>query len=173
MPAERRNFNYRLSPIIYWYATFSIAFTDKTHGAHDDCRAFALRLEAEGSLSVASDFTYNELAFFAIRRRLAAEGRRHGLHWAELYKAQPDALQLAVPDIDAAIAALDAATLHLATPTSVRDSALKLIMDFNLLPTDAYHVAVALEADVNTFVTLDEDFLRVDGIIVYTTNPPP
>jgi hypothetical protein len=30
-----------------------------------------------------------------------------------------------------------------------------------------------LEADVNTFVTLDEDFLRVDGIIVYTTNPPP
>jgi predicted nucleic acid-binding protein len=173
MPAERRNFNDRLSPIIYWDATFSIAFTDKTHGAHDDCRAFALRLEAEGSLSVASDFTYNELAFFAIRRRLAAEGRRHGLHWAELYKAQPDALQLAVPDMDAAIAALDAATLHLATPTSVRDSALQLIREFNLLPTDAYHIAVALEADVNTFVTLDEDFLRVDGIIVYTTTSPP
>jgi len=66
MPAERRNFNDQLSPIIYWDTTFSIAFTDKTHGAHDDCRAFALRLEAEGSLAVASDFTYNELAFFAI-----------------------------------------------------------------------------------------------------------
>jgi len=95
-----------------------------------------------------------------------------------------DVLQLAVPDMGAAIAALDAATLHLAhktkslvseanTPTSVRDSALQLIRDFNLLPTDAYHIAVALEADVNTFVTLDEDFLRVDGIIVYTTTSPP
>jgi len=61
MPAERRTFNDQLEPIIYWDTTFSIAFTDNTHGTHGDCRAFALRLEAEGSLSVASDFTYNEL----------------------------------------------------------------------------------------------------------------
>ncbi|MCS7193257.1 MAG: PIN domain-containing protein [Armatimonadetes bacterium] len=39
---------------------------------------------------------------------------------------------------------------------------------YNLLPTDAYHVAVALDAGVNSFVSLDEDLLNVDSIIVYT-----
>jgi predicted nucleic acid-binding protein len=150
-----------LEPVVYWDATIAIAFTDDTHVSHGDCRAFALRLETENVLSVVSDFTYNELAFFAIRRR--------GLHWADLYEAQPDVLQLAVPDVDAAMAALDNATLQIATPTSVRARAFQLIRDFNLLPTDAYHIAVALEADVNAFVTLDADFLRVNGIVVYTT----
>lgn len=168
MPAERRTFHDPLESILYWDAAFAIAFTDHTHGSHGECRAFAWRLEAEDSISVASDFTYNELAFFALRRRLAAEARPRGQHWAEVYQNQPDLLQLAVPDMDAAVAALDAATLHLSMPTSVRDRAFQLIREFNLLPTDAYHLAVALEAGVNAFVTLDEDFLRVDGIIVYT-----
>jgi len=43
--------------------------------------------------------------------------------------------------------------------------------DFHLLPTDAYHIAVALDAGVNTFASLDEHFLRVDDIIVYTCLP--
>jgi predicted nucleic acid-binding protein len=41
------------------------------------------------------------------------------------------------------------------------------------LPTDAYHIAIALEAGVNAFVTLDMDFLRVDGLVVYTCVPNP
>ena len=40
-----------------------------------------------------------------------------------------------------------------------------------LLPTDAFHIATALESKVNAFVTLDRDFLAVDGIIVYTCLP--
>ncbi len=71
--------------------------------------------------------------------------------------------------MDAAVAALDAATLQIDTPTSVRARAFQLIKNFNLLPTDAYHIVVALEAGVNAFVTLDADFLRVDG--VYTCIP--
>jgi predicted nucleic acid-binding protein len=39
---------------------------------------------------------------------------------------------------------------------------------YNLLPTDAYHVAVAVDAGVNAFASLDEDLLAVDGIAVYT-----
>ena len=39
---------------------------------------------------------------------------------------------------------------------------------YPLLPTDAYHIATALESDVAAFATLDTDFLQVDGIIVYT-----
>lgn len=36
-----------------------------------------------------------------------------------------------------------------------------------------YRLAAALESGVNAFVTLDEDFLRVEGIIVYTTAARP
>jgi predicted nucleic acid-binding protein len=39
---------------------------------------------------------------------------------------------------------------------------------YSLLPTDAYHIATALGHGVHAFASLDEDFLRVDGIIVYT-----
>jgi predicted nucleic acid-binding protein len=46
--------------------------------------------------------------------------------------------------------------------------AFQLMSDFSLLPTDTFHITTALENGVNSFVTLDEDFLSIDGIIVYT-----
>jgi predicted nucleic acid-binding protein len=128
-------------------------------------------MKAEGSLSVVSDFAYDELAFFLIRRHLAEEGKKVGLRWADTFKAQPDLLQIALPDVTLAVVDLDAATIQLPVPLTVRARAFQLIKDFNLLPTDAYHIAIALEAGVNAFVTLDMDFLRVDGIIVYTCVP--
>jgi predicted nucleic acid-binding protein len=39
---------------------------------------------------------------------------------------------------------------------------------YPLLPTDAYHIATALESGVAAFATMDTDFIQVDGIIVYT-----
>jgi predicted nucleic acid-binding protein len=56
------------------------------------------------------------------------------------------------------------------------DPALQLMRDFALLPTDAYHIAttliaIALDAGVTCFATLDRDFLAVDGITVYTCVP--
>jgi predicted nucleic acid-binding protein len=43
-----------------------------------------------------------------------------------------------------------------------------LMLKVRLLPTDAYHIAVALDAGVNAFVSLDEDFRTVDEVVVYT-----
>ncbi len=54
---------------------------------------------------------------------------------------------------------------------AVQARAFDLMRQHALLPTDACHIAVALEAGINAFATLDEDFLRVDGIIVYTCLP--
>ncbi|MBM3238321.1 PIN domain-containing protein [Candidatus Poribacteria bacterium] len=36
---------------------------------------------------------------------------------------------------------------------------------------DAFHIATALSRGVTTFATLDENFLKVDGITVYTCLP--
>jgi len=53
----------------------------------------------------------------------------------------------------------------------ITESLAPLITDYQILPTDAYHIAIALDSGVNSFVSLDEDFLCVDGIIVYTCLP--
>jgi len=63
---------------------------------------------------------------------------------------------------------LERTTLKLPISDAVMTRAFQLMEDFHLLPTDAFHIATALEANVTDFVTLDRDFLAVDGIIVYT-----
>jgi predicted nucleic acid-binding protein len=70
-------------------------------------------------------------------------------------------------------AELELMTLHLPVTETVKDRAFELMMRYALFPTNAYHVAVALEHDVNAFATLDEDLLKVDGIFVYTCLPLP
>jgi predicted nucleic acid-binding protein len=50
---------------------------------------------------------------------------------------------------------------------STFDDALWLMKRFNLLPTDAFHIAIAQTFGIKAIVSLDPDFTRVDGIIVY------
>jgi predicted nucleic acid-binding protein len=50
---------------------------------------------------------------------------------------------------------------------STFDDALWLMERFNLLPTDAFHIAIAQSFGIKAIVSLDPDFIRVDGIIVY------
>lgn len=38
---------------------------------------------------------------------------------------------------------------------------------YQLLPTDAFHVVIARTHGVKAIALTDEDFLRVDGIIIY------
>lgn len=76
-----------------------------------------------------------------------------------------------MPQVETNRVELNRLTIPLSITPAVQARAFDLMRQHALLPTDAYHIAVALEADVNAFVTLDEDFLRVDGIIVYTCLP--
>jgi predicted nucleic acid-binding protein len=50
---------------------------------------------------------------------------------------------------------------------STFDDALWLMERFNLLPTDAFHIAIAQFFGIKAIVSLDPDLIRVDGIIVY------
>jgi predicted nucleic acid-binding protein len=50
---------------------------------------------------------------------------------------------------------------------STFDDALWLMERFNLLPTDAFHIAIAQSFGIKAIFSLDPDFIRVDGIIVY------
>jgi predicted nucleic acid-binding protein len=173
MPAERRNFHDRLEGVIYWNSSFATAYFDDTEAYHRQCLEFANRLETERVLSVSSDFVHNELAFVFIRDALLAEARRTGQHWRDVYRHRSDIVIATMPQAQVNRAELNRLTLLLPVPDTVQNRAFQLMEAYALLPTDAYHVAIALDAGVSAFVSLDEDLLRVDGIIVYTCLPQP
>jgi predicted nucleic acid-binding protein len=167
----RRSFADRLEPLIYWDTTFALSVRIDTERFHAECVAFRNRLDAEGVVSVVSDFVYDELAFVLMKRSLLAEARRVGKRWMDIHNEHPEFLATVYHEIQTIKTDLEVATLKLTVSDAVTDKAFQLMRNFHLLPTDAYHSAVALDAGVNTFASLDEHFLRVDDIIVYTCLP--
>jgi len=166
--AERRNFNDALEPIVYLNSSFVIAQCSLHDPFHHECEAFFHRLQMEGVICVVSDFTYNEVAFYTLRQALIREARRIGQRWEEVMRTSPHIFQAAMDEVERIKIDLDQRTVALSITDSVRELAFSLMRQYNLLPTDAYHIAVALDAGVNTFVSLDEDILAVDDIVVYT-----
>ncbi|MEZ8218751.1 putative nucleic acid-binding protein, contains PIN domain [Candidatus Fervidibacteria bacterium JGI MDM2 SSWTFF-3-K9] len=166
--AERRNFHDALEPIIYLNSSFVIALRARHNPFHYECRTFFDRLQAEGVVCVVSDFVYNEVAFYILRRFLLREAQRTGQRWEDILRTAPYIFQTAMNEVEVVKAEIDRSTVYLPTSESAKDLAFVLMRQYNLLPTDAYHVAVALDAGVSAFVSLDEDLLAVDGIAVYT-----
>jgi predicted nucleic acid-binding protein len=165
--SERRNFHEALEPVIYWNTSFVIARWDINDPFHHECVAFSQRLMAEGVVCVVSDFTYNEFAFHIIHRELLRESRRTGQWWRNVLRNQPHVFQAAMNEVEIVRAELERRTILLPVTETAHDLAFTLMRQYNLLPTDAYHVAVALDAGISAFVSLDEDLLAVDGITVY------
>jgi len=166
--AERRNFHDALEPIVYLNSSFVIAHCDRGDPFHLECRDFFDRLQAEGVICVVSDFVYNEVAFYILRQALMREARRTGQRWEDVLRVAPHVFQEAMNRVETVRADLERRTIALPITENVRDLAFTLMRQYNLLPTDAYHIAVALDAGVSAFVSLDEDLLAVDGIAVYT-----
>lgn len=171
MPAERRDFGAPLEELIYCDTAFAVAALSRDEPFHAESRLFFDRFGVEHSVAVFSDFVLDELAFWVLKGNLAAEARRTGQRWIDVKRQHPDLVRQTFPEIEAKRGELDAQCLKLLILDSVTDRAFQLMHDFALLPADAYHIATALESGVNAFVTLDRDFLDVDGIIVYTCLP--
>ncbi|MFN4180856.1 MAG: type II toxin-antitoxin system VapC family toxin [Armatimonadota bacterium] len=154
--------------MVYLNSSFAIALRARHDPFHHECNAFFNRLQIEGVICVISDFVYNEVAFYILRRFLMREAIRTGQKWEDILQTVPQVFQTAMNEVESVKAELDRSTVYLPTSESAKDLAFTLMRRYNLLPTDAYHVAVALDAGVNAFVSLDEDLLNVDGIVVYT-----
>ena len=170
MPAIRRNFHDVLEPIVYLDSTVAIATEDNHERFYTECDAFRQRISG-AILPVVSDFVYNEVAFHHIKSALADEGRRQGRSWMWVKRNVPHIFDAAMINVQTSKAELERMTLRLSITDSVMARAFQLMQDFQLLPTDAFHIAAALESNVNAFATLDKDFLVVDDIIVYSCVP--
>jgi predicted nucleic acid-binding protein len=168
MAAERRTFTDALEPFIYWDTSFVVAVFEPTEPFHAPCLAFANRCQTEALVPAVSDFVFDEFAFLLVRDALKAVGRAKGQFWLDVHKSQPHAVAKAMPTIQPRIDTLEGMVVSLPIRDSVMKSAFQLMHRYSLLPTDAYHLATAMDHGVHAFASLDEDFLRVDGIIVYT-----
>jgi len=168
--ANKLNFDAKLPEIIYWDTSFVhvCLIGEPTEPYYTECQNFQARLKSEGVLSVVSDFVYDETAFIWVKRELVKAGQSLGLHWLDVKDEQPNLIGQAMRDFKVKKADLEALTLKLPIVDEVTNLAFDLMERFDLLPTDAYHIATALSSEVTAFVTIDEDFLRVDGIEVYT-----
>ncbi|MCX7967079.1 MAG: PIN domain-containing protein [Armatimonadetes bacterium] len=153
--SERRNFQDALEPIVYWNTSFAISRWDTNDPFYRECAAFSQRLQIEGVIRAVSDFTYNEFAFHILHRAFLQESRRTGQWWRHILRNQPHIFQAAMNEVEAVKADLEQRTILLPITETAHELAFTLMRRYNLLPTDAYHVAVALDAGVNAFVPLD------------------
>lgn len=76
-----------------------------------------------------------------------------------------------MPDVEAKKNELNDMTLWLSSDEQVKEKAFQLMQAHSIMSADAFHIATALSHGVTAFATLDEDFLRIDGIAVYTCLP--
>lgn len=153
MSAIKRTFSDPLEPIIYWDTSFALAALVTSEQWHAECHAFRLRLEATGTLSVVSEFVYDEVAFVRLRDLLAVESIAHGIGWQTLRRADHTVYQSLMPRANALWNDLQVSTVDLSISPAIRVRAFQLMNDFNLLPTDAYHIAAGLEAGVTAFAS--------------------
>jgi len=141
---------------------------------HNDCESFQQRLFNEPDvLCVTSDWALNEIAFLTQQEQLTRDCREYNaLHGTRLTpeafrRQNPTVLANSWDEITRVRADIERGCEIIAN-TGLTDAAFDLIRDFHLRPTDAYHIATAFAYGITDFVTIDRDFLRVDGIVVYT-----
>jgi len=103
-----------------------------TERFHAECVAFRKRLDAEGVVSIVSDFVYDELAFVLMKRSLLAEARRVGKRWMDIHNEHPEFLATVYPEIQIIKTDLEIATLKLTVSDAVTDKAFQLMRDFHL-----------------------------------------
>jgi predicted nucleic acid-binding protein len=166
--AIKRSFTDALEPVVYWDSSFAIARVDRADPWHNECMSFAANMQTEGVLCIVSELVYNELAFHIIKGHLVEEARRIGQYWIDVKRTRPDLVAAIMRQVESLWEEIERLTISLSVTENVRSLACRLMREYALLPTDAYHIAVALDAGVNAFVSLDEDFRTVDEIVVYT-----
>ena len=181
MSAIKCSFTDALEPVVYWDSSFAIARADRAAPWHNECMNFAASMQAEGMfasltddckfglrLCIVSELVYNELVLHIIKGRLVEEARQIGRHWVDVKRTRPNLVAAIMLQVESLWKELERLTISLSVTENVRSLACRLMREYSLLPTDAYHIAVARDAGVNAFVSLDEDFRMVDEVVVYT-----
>ncbi len=184
MPARHRDFGYpNLPDFIYWDTSYISAlyltFLPSYRIYNRQCLAFARRIVTSDVISVTSDWCLNESVHLVIQNRLQRETNAYNaqhhanLSTEQLLKQQnPSIIKNFLSEINNVRQTIENVCEIFLPEVHVTDLAFDIINNYYLRPTDAYHIATAQSYGITSFAAIDRDFLRVDGIEVFTCLPP-
>lgn len=157
---------------LYWDASFLVHATYPAGRYHRECYDFLDRLSnAEETLSYVSTLTLDEMIFTLIQLKVGEAYPGRGF-W-DLYRGNPQVIRPHLGELRALVDRLttDPRIRIVGTEPEAIPIAMNYMEDYSLLPRDALHLTSMARYGIEGIVTMDADFLLVDGLRIYTCNP--
>ncbi len=156
---------------IYWDAGFIFSFTAKDSKYHQDCANFLKLLEKGEVTCVVSTLALDESWFIILQAKIEEDFAPKNF-W-HVFNKDKEVIRAYIPD-------LERLTLNVYRQPYVEIigiepewsfSVLENMSSFCFLPRDSYHLQAMYANRIENLATLDEDFLVVPNINIYTCNP--
>ena len=172
MGARIFDFDAPLPALLYWDASFLVHATYPAGRYHQACYRFLERLGGtENTLSCISTLALDETIFTLIRLKVIEDHPGQGF-W-DVYRTDPQVILPYLGEIRTLVDRLSVDPRIRLVGTEREDAlaALGLMDDYACLPRDAMHLAVMSRLGIDSIVTTDDDYLPVDGLTLFTSNP--
>ena len=178
------------SYILYFDTNFFInalaVFSDyrkKFHSYHTTCNKFLERIDPskkrnDNILCFTSSFALYELFWFVMKQDILKTMKEkkiiERISPEVFYKDDPAIVHRSFDKIESIKKDLDAFPIYILEPQKdISSEMLRLIKEYDLLPGDAYHIAIAQSHKIDKIVAIDEDFGRpaiAEEFTLYTPN---
>ncbi|MBI4785793.1 MAG: type II toxin-antitoxin system VapC family toxin [Chloroflexi bacterium] len=176
MPAvstnPRATYSFQGAPpeIAYLDTSFVLNLVVKESAFHSECVNFAKQLKAAESLLVLSNLVLDEMWFVLLRLQAVQEQGQSG--WLSFLRQHPEKIRVYAQRLEQVTQQILRIPNLLWIETTFAQSlkALTFVQQYGLLPRDALHATLVKDAGIGTLVTTDADFMRVEGITLYTCN---
>lgn len=172
MGASVSDFDAPLPRLLYWDASFLVHATYPAGRYHRACYAFLERLSSgQDTLCYVSTLALDETIFALLQLKVAEDHADRGF-W-DVYRDNPQVIQPHLGELRALVdrLAVDPRIRLVGTEPGGLYAAMDYMTMHALLPCDALHLATMENCGANAIVTTDDDFLRVDGLHIFTCNP--
>jgi predicted nucleic acid-binding protein len=168
MPANIFSFKSDPPKITYVDPSFFLNLFVKDSKYFEGCREFSEKLKEKKTILIVSNLGLDEI-WYVLLRLLAMKD--FGKKWRKKLKDK-EVVKNYTKEIGKYTANLMEIPNLFFVETSTYHTfhALEIMRKFGLLPRDAIHASITLSG-IENIITLDEDFVRVDEINVYTCNP--
>lgn len=137
-----------------------------------ECTAFLDRLTQAEILMVINSWVIQELRHVILVGVYRQEAQSRRMGWLELFRQDKSFMPTVIQSIQQVEALVDIQPLIMRLPVQLdlaTDAvALDLMRTYNLDAGNAYHIALARAEQVNSFVTLDQDFGQIGNINIFT-----
>ena len=172
MSAQVFDFDAPLPGLLYWDASFLVHATYPAGRYHRACYGFLERLgSAEDTLSCVSTLALDETIFTLLRLKVIED--HPGQSFWDVYRKDAQVILPHLGELGTLVdrLSMDPRIRLVGTEREDMLAALDHMDAYACLPRDAMHLAVMSRLGIDSIVTTDDDYLPVDGLALFTSNP--